>query len=145
MGPGRSVTVDTVFAAGTMVSEMLGALIPALPWADGASWNMPVFTPSEGTTGTVEITVAGTESVTVPAGTFEVYRVDMTSDGTAMTLFVTREAPHTLVKIAPAGQPVEFVLVARGRVREWVSGIGVRQVAAGRGRRVALASRTSDP
>lgn len=114
MGPGRSVTVDTVFAAGTMVSEMLGALIPALPWADGASWNMPVFTPSEGTTGTVEITVAGTESVTVPAGTFEVYRVDMTSDGTAMTLFVTREAPHTLVKIAPAGQPVEFVLVARG-------------------------------
>lgn len=113
MGPARTVDVDTTFAPGTQESNTLGALLPALPWAAGANWSFPVFNPTESTIGTVTIAVTGTETVEVPAGSFEVYRVEMASEGTVMTLFVTTAAPHTVVKMAPVGQPVEFVLVRR--------------------------------
>lgn len=111
MGPARTVDVDTTFTPGTQESNTLGALLPALPWAVGASWSFPVFNPLESTIGTVTIAVSGTETVEVPAGSFEVYRVEMASEGTVMTLYVTTTAPHTVVKMAPVGQPVEFVLV----------------------------------
>lgn len=111
MGPARTVDVDTTFAPGTQESNTLGALLPALPWAAGATWSFPVFNPLESTIGTVTIAVTGTETVEVPAGSFEVYRVEMASEGTVMTLFVTTAAPHIVVKMAPVGQPVEFVLV----------------------------------
>lgn len=113
MGPARTVDVDTTFAPGTQESNTLGALLPALPWAAGASWSFPVFNPTESTIGTVTVAVTGTETVTVPAGSFEVYRVEMANEGTVMTLFVTTAAPHIVVKMAPVGQPVEFVLAGR--------------------------------
>lgn len=112
-GPARDVAVDTTWAAGTLESNTLGALLPALPWAAGASWSFPVFNPAEGTVSPVTLTVTGTETVTVPAGTFEAYRVEMSGEGATMALYVTTAAPHHLVKMAPAGQPVEFVLVSR--------------------------------
>ncbi|MFN2316981.1 MAG: insulinase family protein [Gemmatimonadales bacterium] len=111
MGPARTVEVDTTFAPGTQESNTLGALLPALPWAAGSTWSFPVFNPLESTIGTVTIAVTGTETVEVPAGSYEVYRVEMASEGTVMTLFVTTAAPHLVVKMAPVGQPVEFVLV----------------------------------
>ncbi|HUG26712.1 MAG TPA: insulinase family protein [Gemmatimonadales bacterium] len=111
MGPARDVAVDTLFPPGTQESNTLGALLPALPWAVGANWSFSVFNPTESSLGAVTIAVTGTETVEVPAGSFEVYRVEMASEGTVMTLFVTTAAPHTVVKMAPVGQPVEFVLV----------------------------------
>jgi len=47
----------------------------------------------------------------VPAGEFDVYRAEMTGGQTPVTFFVTTAAPHRVVKIAPAGQPVEIQLV----------------------------------
>lgn len=111
MGPGRTVDVDAEFPPGTLESHALSALLPALPWGAGARWEFRVIDPAEGTTNPVTLAVSGTETVTVPAGTFEVYRVEMTAGGTAMTLYITTSAPHRPVKMAPAGQPVEFVLV----------------------------------
>jgi len=61
----------------------------------------------------VTLAVTGTESVTVPAGTFEAYRVELTGGANAATLFITTAAPHHVVKIAPTGTPIEVVLVNR--------------------------------
>lgn len=111
MGPGRTIDVDAEFPPGTLESHALSALLPSLPWASGARWELSVLDPAEGTTNPVTLEVSGTETLTVPAGTFEVYRVEMTAGATAMTLYITTSAPHRPVKMAPAGQPVEFVLV----------------------------------
>lgn len=111
-GPARDVTVDTTWAPGTLDAQTLGALLPALPWAAGATWSFPVFNPATGATSPVTITVSGQESVTVPAGTFETFRAEMSGEGSVMTLFVTTAAPHRVVKMAPSGQPIEFLLVA---------------------------------
>ena len=58
----------------------------------------------------VTLTVAGTERVTVPAGTFETYRVDQTGGDAPLTFYVTTAAPHRVVRITFAGQPIEMVL-----------------------------------
>jgi hypothetical protein len=47
--------------------------------------------------------------VTVPAGTFDAYRVELTGPMTA-TVWVRKEAPHITLKQAPQGQPVTIEL-----------------------------------
>ena len=54
--------------------------------------------------------VKGTEQITVPAGTFDVYRVELSGGQASDVMFVTTDATHRLVKIAPRGAPLEFVL-----------------------------------
>ena len=105
-------SVDAEVPAHVLDDNAITPLIPALPWAPGAKFTLPVFSAGEGALKQRTLQVVGTEQVTVPAGTFNVYRVDSTggqSQGT--TLFVTTDAPHRLVKIAPAAMPIEFVLV----------------------------------
>ncbi|MCL4865654.1 MAG: hypothetical protein KJZ47_07150, partial [Gemmatimonadales bacterium] len=60
---------------------------------------------------TLEVT--GTETITVPAGSFEVFRAELTGGPSPVTVFVTTAAPHHVVKVAPAGAPIEIVLVKR--------------------------------
>ena len=108
-GP-KTVTFDTTLAPGVLDASMVSALLPGLRWAPGAKFNASAFDPTSGTVKQIQFTVAGTESVTVPAGTFPVYRVDMTGDQ-PMTLYVTSAAPYRVVKMALVGPPIEFVLV----------------------------------
>jgi len=107
----KTVTVDTTIAPGVLDDNMINALVPGLRWAPNAKFTVSAFDASAGTTKPLTLSVAGTESVTVPAGTFPVYRVELTGQSQPMTLFVTTTAPYRIVKMAMAGTPVEFVLV----------------------------------
>jgi hypothetical protein len=57
------------------------------------------------------MTVAATETITVPAGTFPAYRVEMSGAEQPITFWVTTAEPYRTVKMAFTGAPVEFVLV----------------------------------
>ena len=107
----KSVAVDTTIAPGVLDDDMLLALVPGLKWAPNAKFTVGAFDASDGTTRQISLSVAATESVTVPAGTFPVYRVELTGQSQPMTLFVTTAAPYHIVKMTLAGAPVEFVLV----------------------------------
>ena len=106
----KSVAVDTTIAPGVLDDEMVLALVPGLRWAPNAKFTVGAFDASEGATRQISLSVAATESVTVPAGTFPVYRVELTGQSQPMTLFVTTAAPYRIVKMTLAGTPVEFVL-----------------------------------
>jgi len=105
--------IDVALPAGTLDDNMLAALAGALAWAPGASFTLSVLSSGSGEVRQVTLAVTGTESVTVPAGTFEAYRVELSGATNAATFFITTAAPHYLVKIAPAGPPIEVVLVRR--------------------------------
>ena len=105
----KTVQVDTEVPAGIVDDNGVTALIPALPWAAGASWSFPVLASGDGTVKTYTLEVTGTESVTVPAGSFETYKVSMSGGQQPVTLFITTEAPHRVVKITVAGAPIEMV------------------------------------
>jgi zinc protease len=105
----KTVTVDTEVPSGIIDDNGLTALIPALPWAADASWTFPVLSSGDGTVKTYTMKVTGTESVTVPAGTFETYAVSMSGGQQPVTMYITTAAPHQLVKLTVAGAPIEVV------------------------------------
>jgi zinc protease len=107
----ETVTVDTAIAPGVLDDNMIGALVPALNWTPTAKFTVSSFDAVSKSVRPITLSVAGTESITVPAGTFPVYRVDLTGQQQPLTLYVTTASPHRVVKMAPAGRPIEFVLV----------------------------------
>lgn len=109
-GP-KSVTFDTALAPGTIDENAVSAIVPALPWSKTASFTIPVFASGEGVARTFKMKVTGTQSVTVPAGTFDSYVVEMTGGQVPLMLYVTTAQPYRVVKSAPVGPPIEIVLV----------------------------------
>jgi zinc protease len=109
-GP-KTIAVDTTVAPGILDASMISALVPGLHWTPTAKFNVGAFDASSGTVKQLTLAVAGTESVTVPAGTFSAYRVEMTGGSAPITMYVTSAAPYRIVKMSPTGTPIEFVLV----------------------------------
>ena len=107
----KTVNIDTTLAAGVLDDNMISALVPALRWVPDAKYAVTVFDASTGTFKQLAIQAMAAETVTVPAGTFPALRVEITGQEQPMTMYVTSAAPHRIVKMTLAGQPVEFVLV----------------------------------
>jgi len=105
-----TTAIDTTVGATSIDDNILTTIIPALEWAPGASFTLPVFLSGKGYEQPLTLTVKGTEKLTVPAGTFDVYRIDLSGGQAPVAMYVTTEAPRRLVKIAPQGAPLEFVL-----------------------------------
>jgi hypothetical protein len=105
-----TTTIDTAVTSGAIDDNLITALVPALDWSPSASFTLPVFLSGKGYVESLTLAVKGTETVTVPAGTFEVYRVDLSGGQAPIAMYVTTQAPRRLVKIAPQGAPLEFVL-----------------------------------
>lgn len=107
----KSVTYDTTVVAGTVDDNSLIALMPAMKWGAGAKHTIPVFQSGKGTSTQFTLAVTGAESVQVPAGTFETWRVEMSGGEQTANFYLTQSQPHRVVKITVAGAPVEIVLV----------------------------------
>ena len=107
----KTLAIDTTVAAGTLDDNSIQALLPALQWSPTATWTMPVFAAGQNALITMNLAVKGTETVQVPAGSFEVYRAEMTGGPATVNFFVTTAAPHRLVKVTLVGAPLEFQLV----------------------------------
>ena len=105
-----TTAIDTTVGSHAIDDNIITALLPALEWAPGATFTLPVFLSGKGYEQGMTLTVRGTEKLTVPAGTFEVYRVDLSGGQAPVAMYITTESPRRLVKIAPQGAPLEFVL-----------------------------------
>lgn len=110
-GTPKQITVDTVAPPGTIDDNALGVLLAALPLEQGKSFNLTVFSSGEGASKVVTVKVAGVESVTVPAGTFPAYRLELSGMQLPIVMHVTQQSPRRLVRIAPTGAPLVFELV----------------------------------
>ena len=86
------------------------ALLPALPLGAGRSFQVPVFASGQGTSTVMTVTVSGSESVTVPAGTFDAWKVEVSGGQVPVTFWVSRSTPR-VVKMGFAGAPMAFELV----------------------------------
>ena len=107
IGVAMGSTVGSV-ASGTGASEIhsasigiiAGALlvIATLPLADGYTTTFRNFNVQTQKPRAMQLAVSGSEQVTVPAGTFDAYRVDVTSpdDGSKLTLWVSKSSRQAL-------------------------------------------------
>lgn len=105
--------IDTALAEGVLDENSLFLALAALPWASGARFTLPVFSGGEGTVNQITFAVTGEETVTVPAGAFPCWRVDVTGGPVPVAACVTREAPYSIVRIEITGAPLAFELVRR--------------------------------
>jgi zinc protease len=109
----RDVNADTTLAAGTLDDNEVEAALTALPLGANTRVTLPVFSGGEARVQLVTLAVTGEESVTVPAGTFACWRVEMSGGPQSLTFYVTKDAPYLIVKYAMAGAPVAFELTGR--------------------------------
>jgi zinc protease len=113
-GP-RNLTIDTTLAAGTLDDNQMEAVLTALPLAANGRYTFAVYAGGEGRVQNLTLAVAGEDSVTVPAGTFACWRVDLTGGSQAFTYYVAKDAPYAVVKYEMVGMPVAFELTAVSR------------------------------
>jgi zinc protease len=107
----KTIAVDADVPVGAIDDNLVTVILPALKWAAGAKFTIPIFQPGKGSVNAIVLTVAGEESVDVPAGKFDAYKVGATGGDSPLTIWVEKAAPNRLLKLAIAGQPVEFRLV----------------------------------
>jgi hypothetical protein len=107
----EAVTVNAEVPPGVIDDNAVGTLLSTLPWAPNARFTLPVFASGKGTMQPATLSVTGTEQVTVPAGTFQAFRVESVGGQSAVTYWVEQAAPHRLLKMQPGGTPLELVRV----------------------------------
>lgn len=110
-GTPRVTDVDTTVVDGVVDGNAMMMIIPALALAEGAAITVNVFSTNDAAVKPLSVTVSGVEDVTVPAGAFTAYRVDVTGGQTPLKLWVSQEAPRRVVRFEIVGQPVVFELV----------------------------------
>ncbi len=98
MGTQKAIAVDM---AGPVYPEVASApgLVACLPLAPGYKTGLRVFDRDKQKDRLMQVEVTGSERVTVPAGTFETYKVDVTAtDGATdhVTVWVAKDAPKPL-------------------------------------------------
>lgn len=106
---GGDKTIDAEAAAGTRLPGMEPWMLAVSDLAPGKTIGFGTFSAQTGGATAVSFRVVGEEKVTVPAGTFDAYKVELSGPTTA-TLWVRKEAPHITLKQAPQGQPVTVEL-----------------------------------
>ena len=89
--------VDVPVDADAIDDEASTALLPSLPLRDGYATSFTTFA-APGRTETTRVTVTGRETVAVPAGTFEAFRLVVMARDTSY-VFVTTSSPRRVVLV----------------------------------------------
>jgi hypothetical protein len=107
-GGARDIDVEAV--GGMLLPGMDPHVLAAAPLREGYSVSLPVFNAMGGGVTNVTYRVAGAEEVTVPAGAFPAYRIELSGAPQPMTVWVRRQAPHIMLRQEYAGVPVRVDL-----------------------------------
>jgi hypothetical protein len=90
-------------------------LLPTIDLAEGVrmTFTSPSWNTQSATVIPFTVAVVGRQKVTVPAGTFDVFQVDLQGPlGQPVSAFITAKAPRRTVLIRSAGGAVEMRLVS---------------------------------
>lgn len=109
---GGNKTFDAAMVPGAAWSMMDDVMLSTADLAAGKTIVIPVFNTSTGAVAPVTFTVGATESVTVPAGTFQAVRVESAGGSSPQTLWLRAEGPHIVVRQELVGQPLVSELTA---------------------------------
>jgi zinc protease len=101
---------DQELPAGVLFPGMDEYALAVAPLEAGARVSIPYLDVAAGSTVTLDARVDGEEELSVIAGTFQTWRVEVTGGETPLTLFLRKEAPHILVRQEFGGQPLRLDL-----------------------------------
>lgn len=105
------VPMDVAVTADVIDDNALTMILPAIRWGEGVTMTIPVLSSGKGTIAPFTATVTGQGTTTVPAGTFETWRITLDGGQYAVLAEVTRSAPYRVVRLSPRGSPMDIQLV----------------------------------
>jgi len=109
-GP-TTLAIDTTVPDGTIDENAIQALLPALPWADRASWQVGVFSGTQNEYQVTTLAVVSTDTVTLAGGPVAAFRAEWTGAWQPATFWISTRPPHRVLRIAVSGAPVDVVRV----------------------------------
>jgi hypothetical protein len=110
-GGADPVPLDVAAGDAVIDDNALTPLLPLLAWRDGLSIALPVLSSGTGAIESFTATVEGPAVTTVPAGTFDTWRIAVAGGRYVLEAHVTRAAPYRLVQFGPRGAPMVSQLV----------------------------------
>lgn len=112
-GPdGQARPIDAEAVSGTLLPEMDQYALWVVDLARHKEFQLPVLSAQTGTVQPLGYKVVGESRITVPAGEFEVYEVEVSGSPMPLKLYLRKGGPHLLVKLEFAGQPVAMELAS---------------------------------
>ena len=102
-------SIDTAVPANVIDDNMLQAILPGLVWAPNAKWDLPVFSGGGNALSTQTLTVTDELEVSIPSGKYAAYRAELRGGDAIVAFYISKAAPHKVLKIVPGGAPFEFV------------------------------------
>lgn len=96
---------------GTVDDNVIQGLLPYFTWTAGAKIDVSVLASGKGVVQVNSYQVVGEETITIPLGTVETWKVSYTGGEQPGTFWIEKAAPHRVMKFGPATQPVEFARV----------------------------------
>jgi len=107
---GGDKTFDVEAPAGAVLEGMDEVMLAVAELAAGKTITIPQFNMGSGSVAPVTFRVGAVEQVTVPAGTFQAFKVEVAGRQQPMVVWLRQEAPHIPVKYELSGQPVVIQL-----------------------------------
>jgi hypothetical protein len=112
--PTGEQAIDREFPEGALIADMVEVALWIAELAEGKEIRVPVARLETGAVEGQTMRVSGVEDVTVPAGTFRAFRVEI-EGSEPQTVWARFESPHVLLKLVPQGQPLTLELVTLPR------------------------------
>ena len=107
-GTAKVIAVDAAVPAGTIDDNMISIVMPTLKWKSGSSFKIAIFQSSKNAVTVATVSVTGEESVKVPAGTFDAWKVDIAGLDAPITVWIEKAGEHRMLKQVLVGTPVEI-------------------------------------
>jgi zinc protease len=107
---GGEKTFDVAAVPGAVLEGMDEVMLGVADLAEGKTIAIPQFNTGTGSVDAVTFKVGGVETVTVPAGSFPAFRVEVAGKEQPMVVWLRQAAPHVALKYEITGQPVVIQL-----------------------------------
>jgi hypothetical protein len=110
-GSPQEITIDTAPASGPYYTEFAGnVIVRALRLRPSAAFTFPVFAVADRSVKMLKVQVAGVDSLSVPAGAFRAFKVDVSGGAVPFVFYVSESVPRRVLKVEIVGTPVTFEL-----------------------------------
>jgi hypothetical protein len=103
----QTTSIDAAVGPGIVVDGMEAALIPTLDFSEGLTHTFPAFDPKSGRTRAYKLEVLEKETVTVPAGTFEAWKIQLDGEDQVL-LWVSTADPKKIVMLRMESAQMEM-------------------------------------
>jgi len=107
---GGEKTFDVAAVPGAVLEGMDEVMLGVAELAQGKTIAIPQFNTGTGSVDAVSFRVTGVETVTVPAGSFPAFRVEVSGKQQPIVVWLRQAAPHVPLKYEITGQPVVIQL-----------------------------------